>query len=237
MHYIIFQIFLKWPIINTVSHSLTLVYNWIISFIDMNSSVRQHDGNVIDDSLLKQAIIDTYGLTGSFFHPLDEKIDFNSVTSLRLEFQNILVIENLDSFKNLTKLHLSNNFIRSIDGIQSLTNLKWLDLSFNEIQRIERLEHLIHLEDLCLTHNKIEVLSFYSIHICSLCLQDRFATCGSQWKLKDYGSGVDWKYLGGHKFNNILLLFVGNIFFIYGYWIEFTPNNQYCSLRNYVIWF
>ena len=127
----------------------------------MNSSVRQHDGNVIDDNLLRQAIIDSEGLTGSFCHPLDGKIDFYSVSSLRLEFQNIVVIENLVSFKNLTKLHLSNNFIRSIDGIQSLINLKWLDLSFNEIQRIERLEHLIYLEDLCLTHNKIEVFFFY----------------------------------------------------------------------------
>ena len=124
----------------------------------MCSYVRDNDGNVIDDNLLKQSIIETNENAGTSFLTFDEEIHFEFVIFLRLEFKNILVIENLDPFTNLTKLHLSNNFIKSIDGIQHLVNLLWLDLSFNEIQRIEKLEHLIHLQDLCLTHNKIEVL-------------------------------------------------------------------------------
>ena len=126
----------------------------------MSSFLRDHDGNIIDDNLLKQAICDANGKIGSFLHTLDERIDFFSITYLRLEFKNILAIENLDPFTNLTKLHLSNNLIKFIDGIQFLINLKWLDLSFNEIQRMERLDHLIKLEDLCLTHNRIEVFLF-----------------------------------------------------------------------------
>lgn len=113
------------------------------------------DRNVIDDLLLNQSIVQH---NSSSFRPIEEEIDYSTVSHLRLDFKNILMIENLENFSNLTRLELCNNNIHSIGGLQSLVNLKFLDLSFNQIHLMEGLDHLSKLEDLSLTSNKIQVI-------------------------------------------------------------------------------
>jgi Leucine-rich repeat (LRR) protein len=77
-------------------------------------------------------------------HELDQKLtdeDRDYITrttkTLRLEFKQILKIDNLDNLTSLTRLFLDNNFIERISGLDALVHLVWLDLSFNRIRRIE----------------------------------------------------------------------------------------------------
>lgn len=85
-----------------------------------------------------------------------EPIDFPQVTSLRLSFQNIIEVSNLNNFDRLLSLRLDNNIIDKIANIGHLHQLTWLDLSFNNIREIEGLEELHGLLDLSLYHNQIE---------------------------------------------------------------------------------
>ncbi|KAJ3415179.1 Dynein regulatory complex subunit 3 [Chytridiales sp. JEL 0842] len=87
-----------------------------------------------------------------------EGIDPLEVTSLRLDYKNILKIDNLWSFENLTKLQLDNNIIEKIENINFLKNLQWLDLSFNNITTIEGLDGLTQLTDLTLYNNRISII-------------------------------------------------------------------------------
>ncbi|KAG4081379.1 outer arm dynein light chain 1, partial [Neocallimastix lanati (nom. inval.)] len=84
-----------------------------------------------------------------------EGIDPEEVSSIRLDYKNILKINNLWSLKNLTKLQLDNNIIEKIENINFLVNLTWLDLSFNNITVIEGLNELVNLTDLSLFNNRI----------------------------------------------------------------------------------
>ncbi len=76
--------------------------------------------------------------------------------TLRLEYRQILKVDNLHSLSSLTRLFLDNNFIERISGLDQLFHLTWLDLSFNRISRIEGLESLQRLEVLGLYANEIE---------------------------------------------------------------------------------
>ncbi|CAH8659949.1 unnamed protein product [Heterobilharzia americana] len=87
-----------------------------------------------------------------------EGIQFNTVGSLALSFQNILKIDNLNAFTNLKKLQLNNNIIEKIENLDDLVNLTWLDLSFNRIAKIENLNKLTKLEDLSLFNNHIKLI-------------------------------------------------------------------------------
>ncbi|KAI8830849.1 hypothetical protein BC829DRAFT_426505 [Chytridium lagenaria] len=87
-----------------------------------------------------------------------EGIDPIEVTALRLDYKNILKIDNLWAFENLTKLQLDNNIIEKIENINFLRNLQWLDLSFNNITSIEGLDGLTKLTDLTLFNNRISKL-------------------------------------------------------------------------------
>ena len=122
-----------------------------------------HDRNVIDDIMLNLSIVLQ---NPSSFRSIEEEIDYSTVSHLRMDFKNILIIENLENFCNLTKLELCNNNIHSIGGLHSLVNLKWLDLSFNEIHRMEGLDHLTKLLDLSLTSNKIQVNFLFCVMFC-----------------------------------------------------------------------
>ncbi|ORX37504.1 outer arm dynein light chain 1 [Piromyces finnis] len=84
-----------------------------------------------------------------------EGIDPEEVKAIRLDYKNILKINNLWSLKNLTKLQLDNNIIEKIENINFLVNLTWLDLSFNNITVIEGLNELVNLTDLSLFNNRI----------------------------------------------------------------------------------
>ncbi|KAJ3037779.1 Dynein regulatory complex subunit 3 [Rhizophlyctis rosea] len=112
---------------------------------------------VIDDDLIRKAASDQVSREIAEI-ARKEGIDPSDVTSLRLDFKNILKIDNLWAFENLTKLQLDNNIIERIENIGFLKNLQWLDLSFNNITTIEGLEGLTKLTDLTLYNNRISKL-------------------------------------------------------------------------------
>ncbi|KAI9002253.1 hypothetical protein BC832DRAFT_560967 [Gaertneriomyces semiglobifer] len=109
---------------------------------------------VIDEDLLKKAINEQV-LSEIADVARKEGLDPIDVRSLRLDYKNILKIDNLWMFENLTKLQLDNNIIEKIENLGFLKNLRWLDLSFNNISRIEGLNGLTKLTDLTLHNNRI----------------------------------------------------------------------------------
>ncbi|XP_069840337.1 dynein regulatory complex subunit 3 isoform X2 [Dendropsophus ebraccatus] len=114
--------------------------------------------NVIDDEMLRNAVEEQGPREEAGRIAKMEGINFKDVTSLRLDFKNILKIDNLWQFHNVTKLQLDNNIIEKIQGLETLVHLVWLDLSFNNIEVIEGLSALTKLEDLSLYNNRISVL-------------------------------------------------------------------------------
>ena len=82
----------------------------------------------------------------------------STAKTMKMEFRQILKIDNLRPLLSLTRLYLDNNFIERITGLDSLVHLVWLDLSFNRINQIEGLENLKKLQVLALYQNKIERL-------------------------------------------------------------------------------
>ncbi|RKO84920.1 hypothetical protein BDK51DRAFT_12687, partial [Blyttiomyces helicus] len=109
---------------------------------------------VIDEDLLRKSINEQVSPEVATIAKA-EGIDPLEVVSLRLDYKNILKIDNLSSLSNLTKLQLDNNIIERIENLRFLKNLQWLDLSFNNITTIEGLEGLTHLTDLTLFNNRI----------------------------------------------------------------------------------
>ena len=82
----------------------------------------------------------------------------STVKTLKLEFQQILKIDNLNPLVSLTRLFMDNNFIERISGLDNLIHLVWLDLSFNRIQKLEGMENLKRLQVLALYQNQISKL-------------------------------------------------------------------------------
>eukprot|EP00795_Rhopilema_esculentum_P009049 gene9049-16693_t len=127
--------------------------------------------SVIDEQMLLQAVEEQgpKGEAGKIAKK--EGIDFADVIGLRLDFKNILKIDNLGQFKHLVKLQLDNNIIEKIEGLSMLIHLEWLDLSFNNIECIEGLEKLAKLKDLTLYNNRITILenmeSLVDLHVFS----------------------------------------------------------------------
>ncbi|XP_064595278.1 dynein regulatory complex subunit 3-like [Liolophura sinensis] len=111
--------------------------------------------SVIDEDMLQTAVEEQGPADEAGRIAKQEGIDFGDVESLRLDFKNILKIDNLWSFTSLVKLQLDNNIIEKIEGLHVLVNLVWLDLSFNNIEVIEGLDKLTQLEDLTLYNNRI----------------------------------------------------------------------------------
>lgn len=111
--------------------------------------------SVIDEDMLQKAVEEQGPKDEAGKIAKAEGIDFGDVEALRLEFKNILEIDNLWSFTSLTKLQLDNNIIEKIKGLDELVNLIWLDLSFNNIEMIEGLDKLTKLQDLTLYNNRI----------------------------------------------------------------------------------
>ncbi|KAI8816545.1 uncharacterized protein EV422DRAFT_545674 [Fimicolochytrium jonesii] len=109
---------------------------------------------VIDEDLLRKSVNDQAAPEIADV-ARREGIDFGDVGVLRLDYKNILKIDNLYLFQNLTKLQLDNNIIEKIEKIEFLKNLTWLDLSFNNITKIEGLAGLTKLTDLTLYNNRI----------------------------------------------------------------------------------
>lgn len=90
--------------------------------------------SVIDDEMLHKAVEEQGPKDEAGKIAKAEGIDFSDVLSLRLDYKNVLKIDNLWCFKSLTKLQLDNNIIERIEGLDHLVNLVWLgminDLSY-----------------------------------------------------------------------------------------------------------
>ncbi|XP_077305649.1 dynein regulatory complex subunit 3 [Lithobates pipiens] len=123
----------------------------------MNGLYDTPEPNVIDDAMLRGAVEEQGPKEEAGRIAKTEGIEFKEVTNLRLDFRQILRIDNLWQFHNLTRLQLDNNLIEKIQGLDTLVNLVWLDLSFNNIEVIEGLSALTKLEDLSLYNNRISV--------------------------------------------------------------------------------
>lgn len=118
------------------------------------SSYTTIEPTVIDDDIIRKAVNDQVSPDIAEI-ARREGIEFQSVHALRLDYKNILKIDNLWAFENLTRLQLDNNIIERIENLGFLVNLTWLDLSFNNITVIEGLEGLTKLTDLTLFNNRI----------------------------------------------------------------------------------
>lgn len=128
--------------------------------------------SVIDEDMLQKAVEEQGPKDEAGRIAKSEGIDFAEVTQLRLDFKNILKIDNLWQFKSLVKLQLDNNIIEKIEGLDTLVNLVWLDLSFNNIEVIDGLNSLSKLEDLTLYNNRISSLenmdALTNLHVVSI---------------------------------------------------------------------
>lgn len=93
--------------------------------------------SVIDDEMLHKAVEEQGPKDEAGKIAKAEGIDFSDVLSLRLDYKNVLKIDNLWCFKSLTKLQLDNNIIERIEGLDHLVNLVWLgtinDLSYMSV--------------------------------------------------------------------------------------------------------
>ncbi|XP_019512229.1 PREDICTED: dynein regulatory complex subunit 3 isoform X3 [Hipposideros armiger] len=121
----------------------------------MNLLCNSLEPRVMDDDMLKLVVREQGPQEEAGQLAKQEGILFKDVLSLKLDFQNILRIDNLWQFESLRKLQLDNNIIERIEGLENLTHLVWLDLSFNNIEAIEGLDALVNLEDLSLFNNRI----------------------------------------------------------------------------------
>lgn len=83
------------------------------------------------------------------------ELDFGTIEELRMSYESIFAIDNLEGLANLRVLSLDNNCIRRMVNLEPLVNLQWLDLSFNRIEKIEGLDRLTKLTDLSLCNNNI----------------------------------------------------------------------------------
>merc|ERR1712228_378292 len=71
---------------------------------------------VIDNDMLRQAVEDQGPVGEAGKIAKQEGVPYSAVTSLRLDFRNILKIENMWQFTGITKLQLDNNIIEVIAG-------------------------------------------------------------------------------------------------------------------------
>lgn len=92
--------------------------------------------SVIDDEMLNTAVEEQGPKEEAGKIAKAEGIDFADVGSLRLDYKNILKIDNLWCFKSLVKLQLDNNIIERIEGLDHLTNLVWLGMWMTIINMI-----------------------------------------------------------------------------------------------------
>ncbi|UJR22548.1 hypothetical protein I4U23_025597 [Adineta vaga] len=113
---------------------------------------------VVSMNMLQQAVESLRPNSDNQVIPKEDKLDYSAVDALRLDFRNILRMENLWLFNNLTKLQMDNNIIERIEGLDTLKKLTWLDLSFNNITQIEGLDALTELTDLSLYNNRITII-------------------------------------------------------------------------------
>ncbi|KAI8915048.1 hypothetical protein BC831DRAFT_488112 [Entophlyctis helioformis] len=120
----------------------------------MSTNYNNTEPTVIDEELVRKAINEQLNPEIAEL-ARKEGVEASEVTTLRLDYKNILKIDNLWVYENITRLQLDNNIIEKIENINFLKNLQWLDLSFNNISQIEGLDGLSKLTDLTLYNNRI----------------------------------------------------------------------------------
>ncbi|NWW88461.1 LRC46 protein, partial [Rhynochetos jubatus] len=81
-----------------------------------------------------------------------------SVSTVRLDRENIRAIGRLQSLWEIHSLYLQQNQIEKIENLGCFPSLRFLSLSGNRIRRVENLQPLRHLRVLDLSHNQIETL-------------------------------------------------------------------------------
>uniref|UniRef100_A0A182NNP2 Dynein axonemal assembly factor 1 homolog n=1 Tax=Anopheles dirus TaxID=7168 RepID=A0A182NNP2_9DIPT len=116
---------------------------------------KELEPGVISNEMLTKAILEQghKGEAGRLAQL--NQLHLETVTVIRLEFQNILKIDHLWVMKNLEVLSLSFNKIDKIENLSRLPKLKELNLSFNYIDKIENLDKLENLRILSLYGNRI----------------------------------------------------------------------------------
>lgn len=74
--------------------------------------------------------------------PTHRADDMLKTEILRLDWQRIASIQNLDVFTNVRELYLQHNRIEVIEELDTLRSLVFLALGSNRIRRVENLRHL-----------------------------------------------------------------------------------------------
>jgi len=82
-----------------------------------------------------------------------------NLTSLSIEFIQILDFRPLNKLVNLERLSFWNTRMWQVEDLQNLTNLRMLNLKFNSIEEIYSLSNLINLESLVINANQITDIS------------------------------------------------------------------------------
>lgn len=82
---------------------------------------------VIDEELIRKAINEQLNPEIADI-ARREGVAPEEVLSLRLDYKNILKIDNIWIYENITKLQLDNNIIEKIENIGFLVNLQWLGI-------------------------------------------------------------------------------------------------------------
>lgn len=101
---------------------------------------------VIDEEMLQKAVLEQ--LPAEYPDQVKrEASEPAQITALRLDYRNILRIDNLWSFEKLTKLQLDNNTIEKIENLDHLVHLQWLgdDYCYRLMQQLDSKESLCRL--------------------------------------------------------------------------------------------
>lgn len=110
---------------------------------------------VINDELLKN-FVRLHGASGEVARLCRNfSIDYDTITELCLDFQNLMKIDHIWMCFNLIKLSLKCNKLTKIENLDNLKELRELNLSYNFIEVVENLECLTKLESLTLFQNNI----------------------------------------------------------------------------------
>ncbi|XP_059938416.1 leucine-rich repeat-containing protein 46 [Mesoplodon densirostris] len=91
-------------------------------------------------------------LSEKMFHTLAE------LQTVRLDWEGITTIRNLEGLQNLHSLYLQGNKIERIENLACVPSLRFLSLAGNRIRQVENLRDLPHLQFLDLSENLIETL-------------------------------------------------------------------------------
>ncbi|RZF46012.1 hypothetical protein LSTR_LSTR006778 [Laodelphax striatellus] len=103
--------------------------------------------------------VTTLKLDSNELQRLDNIDEYSSLVELSAVHNQLLRMHAVSGLPHLVRLDLSHNNILSIEGLKDLGHLKWLNLSGNNIKTIEHLHTNTLLEHLDLSENSISHIS------------------------------------------------------------------------------